>query len=273
MRSSAGVIAMGWGKGADVGVSHRTVRKRAVGTRERITAYLAEAGELFDANGMASTQLAAAVGYPGSSVAFAQLLSGMERSGLIERDVRGKRTYRIGLGPAQGGAARVVSGVRTASGIPGTARVSAADAAGPGMAGFDYDELARRLLVQVVRRLAATDAETSTLDRSAAGQSAPPDRPAPLDQLALQETVSGLKYELATAWTKHGKLAEENVRLREQLKAARRSLALAAEQVRRLPAGADLNSNEVLLLQRLLTADPAADGAEEPATEAPSLLG
>ena len=250
-----------------MGVSHRTVRKRAVGTRERITAYLAEAGELFDANGMASTQLAAAVGYPGSSVAFAQLLSGMERSGLIERDVRGKRTYRIGLGPAQGGAARVVSGVRTASGIPGTAGVSAADAAGPGMAGFDYDELARRLLVQVVRRLAATDAEASTLDRSAAGQPTPP------DQLALQETVSGLKYELATAWTKHGKLAEENVRLREQLKAAQRSLALAAEQVRRLPAGADLNSNEVMLLQRLLTADPALDGPEEPATEAPSLLG
>jgi hypothetical protein len=247
-----------------VGVSHRTVRKRAVGTRERITAYLAEAGELFDANGMASTQLAAAVGYPGSSVAFAQLLSGMERSGLIERDVRGKRTYRIGLGPAQGGAARVVPGVRTAAASPG---VSAAGAAGSGMAGFDYDELARRLLVQVVRRLAATDAEASTLDRSAAGQPAPP------DQLALQETVSGLKYELATAWTKHGKLAEENVRLREQLKAAQRSLALAAEQVRRLPAGADLNSNEVMLLQRLLTADPALDGAEEPASEAPSLLG
>jgi hypothetical protein len=246
-----------------VGVSHRTVRKRAVGTRERITAYLAEAGELFDANGMASTQLAAAVGYPGSSVAFAQLLSGMERSGLIERDVRGKRTYRIGLGPAQGGAARVVAGVRTASAIPGTAGASAADAAGPGMAGFDYDELARRLLVQVVRRLAATDAEASTLDRSAA------DQPAPPDQLALQETVSGLKYELATAWTKHGKLAEENVRLREQLKAAQRSLALAAEQVRRLPAGADLNSNEVMLLQRLLTADPALDGSD---AQAPDML-
>ena len=46
-----------------------------MGTRERIIAYLAETGELFDANGMASTQLAAAVGYPGSSVAFAQRLS------------------------------------------------------------------------------------------------------------------------------------------------------------------------------------------------------
>jgi hypothetical protein len=242
-----------------------------VGTRERIIAYLAETGELSDANGMASTQLAAAVGYPGSSVAFAQLLSGMERSGLIEREVRGKRTYRIGLGPARSGAARVASRVTTgvfAANAADAANVAdAADAAGPGTAGFDYDELARRLLVQVVRRLAATDAEASAPDRSAADQAAHP------DQLALQETVSGLKYELATAWTKHGKLAEENVRLREQLKAAQRSLALAAEQVRRLPAGADLNSHEVMLLQRLLMAEPAADGADEPAAEAPSLLG
>ena len=95
-----------------MGVGRKAVRKRAVGTRERIMAYLAEAGELYDANGMASTQLAAAVGYPGSSVAFAQLLSGMERSGLIAREVRGKRTYRIGLGPAR----------TTGPGINGTKR-------------------------------------------------------------------------------------------------------------------------------------------------------
>ena len=266
-----------------MGVGHKTVRRRAVGTRERIIAYLTEAGELFDANGMASTQLAAAVGYPGSSVAFAQLLSGMERSGLIEREVRGKRTYRIGLGPARAGAARVVSGVtpgiraasavpgtpgiRAASAVPGTPGISPVGTSGPGAAGFDYDELARRLLVQVVRRLAATDAEAGGLDRPAAGQPAAP------DLSALQETVSDLKYELAAAWSKHGKLAEENVRLRERLKAAERSLALAAEQVRRLPAGADLNSHEVMLLQRLLLAEPAADGADESAADAPSLLG
>jgi len=103
-----------------------------VGTRERIIAYLAEAGELYDANGMASTQLAAAVGYPGSSVAFAQLLSGMERSALIAREVRGKRTYRIGLGPA-----RVVSGVGAGAAVPGAPRVPAAGEAGSGGAGFD----------------------------------------------------------------------------------------------------------------------------------------
>ena len=94
----------------------------------------------------------------------------------------------------------------------------------------------------------------------------------------MQETVNGLEYELATAWTKHGKLAEENLRLREQLKAAQRSLALAAEQVRRLPAGTDLNDSEVVLLQRLLTSGPAPDdpdgrdGPDGPGAQTPDLL-
>jgi hypothetical protein len=257
-----------------VGVGHKAVRKRAVGTRERIIAYLTEAGELYDANGMASTQLAAAVGYPGSSVAFAQLLSGMERSGLIDREVRGKRTYRIRLGPTRtagpGGTVRAPG----LAGPPAGGSARAAGAGDAGAAGFDYDELARRLLVQVVRRLAATDAEASTPDGSATAEMpAAPDQPAPPDQLVLQEMVSGLEYELATAWTKHGKLAEENIRLREQLRAAQRSLALAAEQVRRLPTGTDLNESEVVVLRRLLTSAPAADSADDSGAEAPSLLG
>ena len=288
MRTSAGVIAMG--KGADVGVGRKTARKRAVGTREHIIAYLTEVNELCDANGMASTQLAAAVGYPGSSVAFAQLLSGMERSGLIEREVRGKRTYRINLGPAHaigaGGAARasgisgipevaMAVGVSGAAGVGGSGGVGGEVGSGIGAAGFDYDQLARRLLVQVVRRLAAAEPAASHQDRSAPDRLTPDrlapdpmasdplapdrlasdrlasDRSAP-DWLALQETVAGLEYELATAWSKHGKLAEENVRLREQLRAAERSLALAAERVRRLPASTDLDRSEVVLLQRLL---------------------
>ena len=251
-----------------------------MGTREHIIAYLTGVGELFDANGMASTQLAAAVGYPGSSVAFAQLLSGMERSGLIEREVRGKRTYRIRLG-AVSGHERGGAGADLGGGVPGGAAGGGAAFGGTGAAlggtgaafggtgaafggtaafgvaggaraagsgGFDYDELARRLLVQVVRRLAATEPDASHPERS-----------------ALEETVSGLEYELADAWTKHGKLAEENVRLREQLRAAQRSLALAAEQVGRLPVGTDLDSKEIGLLQRLLAvgaapADTARDG-------------
>jgi hypothetical protein len=240
-----------------------------VGTREHIIAYLTEVNELFEANGMASTQLAAAVGYPGSSVAFAQLLSGMERSGLIEREVRGKRTYRISLRPAHAigsGRAAGIPEVVMAVGVAGAGEVGSSI----GAAGLDYDELARRLLVQVVRRLAAAEPEASQLDRS------DPDR------LALQETVTGLEYELATAWTKHGKLAEENVRLREQLRAAQRSLALAAERVRRLPVSTGLDRSEVVLLQRLLAAGgtdslagPDGPGEAEDSgslQEAPSLL-
>jgi hypothetical protein len=216
-------------------------RKRAVGTREHIIAYLADSAELFDPGGMASTRLAAAVGYPGSSVAFAQLLSGMERSGLIERDVRGKRTYRIGLGSMAGadqaGADQAGEGSAVGS-VAGSTVGSTVDSA----AGFDYDELARRLLAQVVRRLAGTGfADTAV---------------AP-DLATLRETVAGLEYELADAWAKHGKLAEENVRLREQLRTAEQSLALARESLRRLPNAADLDSSEVLLLQRLLAGDAA----------------
>jgi len=256
-----------------VGVGRKTARKRAVGTREHIISYLTEVSELFDANGMASTRLAAAVGYPGSSVAFAQLLSGMERSGLIEREVRGKRTYRIRLGPvtiAGPATARLAGSFpgsvpRVASGPPGLTAAGGLPAAGT--AGFDYDELARRLLVQVVRRLAAADPETGQPD---AGQ---PDADQPADSSELQQTVTGLEYELATAWTKHGKLAEENVRLREQLSAAQRSLALAAERVRQVPVSTGLDSSEVVLLQRLLTAAEGADSTDDSGAETPSLAG
>ena len=256
-----------------MGVGRKTARKRAVGTREHIISYLTEVSELFDANGMASTRLAAAVGYPGSSVAFAQLLSGMERSGLIEREVRGKRTYRIRLGPvtiaSPGGPARIGGPFpgtvpRVASGPPGLAAAGGIPAAST--AGFDYDELARRLLVQVVRRLGAADSDAGQPET---GQ---PEM-GPADPSDLQQTVTGLEYELATAWTKHGKLAEENVRLREQLSAAQRSLALAAERVRKVPVSTGLDSSEVVLLQRLLTSAEAADSTDDSGAETPSLAG
>jgi hypothetical protein len=267
------MIAMGGERVLTVGVGKRAGRKRAVGTREHIIAYLTEVNELFDANGMASTQLAAAVGYPGSSVAFAQLLSGMERSGLIEREVRGKRTYRISLGLAHaiasGGAARAsgVSGIPDVAmtvGVGGAAGVGGAGGpggagglggvggpggfggagevgSGIGSVGFDYDELARRLLVQLVRRLAAAEPDGTTQ----------PEASEP-DPSVLRATVTGLEYELASAWAKQGELAEENVRLREELKAAQRSLALAAERMGKMPITTDLDSNEVVVLQRLL---------------------
>lgn len=226
-----------------MGDGKRVARKRATGTRENVVTYLAESGELYDKDGMASTRLAVAVGYPGSSVAFAQLLSGMERSGLIKREVRGKRTYRISLGDVDGGGpaprARSLRGD-----VPALAGVAG------GLAGreFDYDELARRLLIQVVRRLAAAEPESDLREPGSAGSPG-----------SFDETVADLEHELASAWTKHGRLAEENIRLREQLRSAQQSLAMARERVRRLPITSDLDSAEVVLLQRLLTPE-----SEEP---------
>jgi hypothetical protein len=114
--------------------------------------------EVADGTGMASTRLAEAVGYPGSSVAFAQLLSGMERDGLINRDVRGKRTYRITLsapsGPRRGvGAVPDEETSRPAGTVPFPAVV-------------DYDELADRVIMRLLRRVAElSPAELATLER------------------------------------------------------------------------------------------------------------
>jgi len=135
-----------------------TVRRRAVGTRDRIIAHLALVAEIADGGGMASTRLAEAVGYPGSSVAFAQLLSGMERDGLINREVRGKRTYRITLSapPAArlaGESARSGDGARPAVPVAFPAAI-------------DYDELADRVIKRLLRRLAELNpGELAMLER------------------------------------------------------------------------------------------------------------
>jgi hypothetical protein len=223
------------------------VRRRAVGTRERIIAHLAAIAEISDPAGMASTRLAEAVGYPGSSVAFAQLLSGMERDGLIAREVRGKRTYRIMLSgdaipapPAPESAPVYADGAEGTGDNPATESMRAADAATAAAesagAGFDYDELARRLLIQVVRRLAAT----------------------PTD---LEQTVAGLERELITAWTRHGTLTAENVRLREQLRETQRHLELLRQRSPRLEITDELDKTEVVVLERLLAPDADGEGA------------
>ena len=278
-----------------------TIRRRAVGTRDRIIAYLAAAGDIIGQTGMASTKLAEAVGYPGSSVAFAQLLSGMERDGLIVREVRGKRTYRITLpeGVAAARAAKAVSRapagaglasagladsetVRAVTAAGGPALPAAVAAGTPGAAGgFDYDELARRLLVQVLRKLASasvTGADLATVDavgalaERAADDRADDDRiqgeseaehAAREKTVVLQETVAGLERELATAWTRHGSLTAENAKLREQLSQAQRDLAL--ERTRRAPLSGELNQAEVVVLERLLdTPGEDAHKAEQP---------
>ena len=247
-------------------------RRRAVGTRDKVVSHLSAVTEVTDETGMASTRLAEAVGYPGSSVAFAQLLSGMERDGLIVREVRGKRTYRITL-TAQGrrrdkaGAAAPGSRKPRAVSAPvadggQAAEPTALPISGPGAGwlpdtlatgDFDYDELARRLLIQVVRRLAANPGETEQ------------PRTATRDQASLEETVAGLERELATAWTRHGTLTAENVKLRQQLREAQRNLEIA-QRARRLAITDELNRAEAVLLDRLLSPAPDTEGRQSGAS-------
>ena len=106
---------------------------------------------------------------------------------------------------------------------------------------FDYDELARRLLVQVVRRLAATPAD-------------------------LQQTVAALELELATAWSRHGTLTAENVRLREELVRTQRDLDSARDLNRKAAVSDDLSEAEVVLLEGLLTQEHNSEGQESGAT-------
>jgi hypothetical protein len=226
-------------------------RRRAVGTRDRVMSHLLMVGEVRDASGMASTALAEAIAYPGSSIAFAQLLSGMERSGLIEREIRGKRTYRISpaasaSAPARTGAApqrraRPVAG-------QGGARAAAAEG-GPGTTeDFDYDELARRLLLQVVQRLSTLPVEGAepAEDAGPVGVTADSD-------VSLARAVAGLEQKLASVRSNQQRLTEENAKLREQLRAAQESLAQAQERAAADPAAVRLDSAEIRLLERLLS--------------------
>jgi len=225
-------------------------RRRAVGTRDRVMSHLLMAGEVRDASGMASTVLAEAIGYPGSSIAFAQLLSGMERSGLIEREIRGKRTYRISpagaaVAPARAGAVpqhrdRPVAG-------RGGARAAAAEGGAGSGDEFDYDELARRLLLQVVQRLSTPPAQGPEPPAEAgAGEGADSD-------VSLARAVAGLEQKLASVRSKQRRLSEENAELREQLRAAQESLAQAQERAAADPAAVRLDSAEIRLLERLLS--------------------
>ncbi len=280
-------------------------RTRALGTRDRVLSCLAD-GEISDPKGMASTVLAEAVGYPGSSAAFAQLLSGMERSGLIEREIRGKRTYRIAATSTDRNEQAAPGSGRRRENAPGSGRDRAADVprsrrragargadsgvavpTGPGdqrtPAGeggrasdlvaaasqapdFDYDELARRLLVQVVRRLAVSPGDGPAPGHDAGGPEQPGGGPAePAPEADLQQTVAGLEQKLASVRSRQRRLTAENAKLREQLQAAQRSLAQAEERASAAQVAGQLGSPELQLLERLLSATQDQPGPQEEA--------
>jgi hypothetical protein len=123
-----------------------TVRDRTA--RSRIREYLAEHGPIVDPSGRATAVLKDAIGYEGSPVAFIQLVTAMDKSSEIVREIHGKRTYRIS-GMGSGTAAAPSRRGRTV-----THSAAPALAAHPGTGSHldvDYDELARALLRETWR--------------------------------------------------------------------------------------------------------------------------
>ncbi len=227
---------------------------KAVGTRDRVVAWLSAHGNVNDPTGMASTVLSQHVGYPGSSVAFAQLLAGMERSGLIARHVRGRRTYRVDL--TEAGRERA-AGAPTGAAAVGVDTDRRADVDTDRRADVDMDALAHRLLRQVARRLAVTgELEAGGAARQNGNTPGTAD---PWE--ALDTRFASLEAELARVRSARLALQAENDELRGQLERIRSNLGLEVERPARtrvsLPPPV-IDNQEIALLRKLLS--PSGSG-------------
>jgi hypothetical protein len=122
--------------------------------RTRIRQFLATSGPIVDPSGYATSVLKDAVGYAGSSVAFIQLIAAMDREGEIQREIVGKRTYRIeGIGvpvtPSHGAALPPAQAQAAATGQP--------------VVELDYKRLAQALVAELLAATAEARAVTGTV--------------------------------------------------------------------------------------------------------------
>ena len=107
--------------------------------RNRIVEYLKSHGTVEDSSGKATSTLKQAISYEGSDAAFTQVVAAMAKAGMLKRQIRGKRTYRISYDS-------------TSEANGSTMPVSNEP--------LDYDELAAALLAQATAA-AGTPADTS----------------------------------------------------------------------------------------------------------------
>ncbi len=156
-------------------------------SRDRILAYLqAQGGSITSEEGRGLTQaIASAAGYTDLSV-LNGMLSRLEREGMIQRDIRGRRTYRIALAGAAGARRRATGARRSAASSRRGERAASAPGRPPGVAP-ETEETVRRLDQDVTRlaaRLARLEAEVADMDRMVAraeqaSRAQPPQPPAP----------------------------------------------------------------------------------------------
>jgi hypothetical protein len=169
--------------------------------RNRIVRYLADHGAVEDSSGKATSVLKKAIDYEGTDAGFTQVVAAMAKAGLLTRQIKGKRTYRISHS-ANGVAAH------------GVGATSAAET-GP----LDYDELAAALLAQVTRA-AAVPTDTSESASWARRR---------LEQLEARN--ASLQRDVARANAEAEAVAAERDILQSQLEAAQHNLSLLTDRL------------------------------------------
>jgi hypothetical protein len=169
--------------------------------RNRIVRYLADHGAVEDSSGKATSVLKKAIDYEGTDAGFTQVVAAMAKAGLLTRQIKGKRTYRISHS-ANGAAAH------------GTGATGAAET-GP----LDYDELAAALLAQVTRA-AAVPSDTSESASWARRR---------LEQLEARN--ASLQRDVARANAEAEAVAAERDILQNQLEAAQHNLSLLTDRL------------------------------------------
>jgi hypothetical protein len=178
--------------------------------RNRIVEYLTQQGGIEDSSGRATSVLKQAISYEGTDAAFTQVVAAMAKAGVLNRQIRGKRTYRITYN-AKGAAQAAASSSMAVGGD------------GP----MDYDELAAALLAQVARAAAAPSdtSEAATWARRR------------LEQLEARN--ASLQRDIARANAEAESIAAERDALKAQLEAAQHNLSLLTERLQepRRPQG------------------------------------
>jgi len=171
-------------------------------TRQQVAEYLTQHGPLEDAKGRATAKLMEALGYDGPAANFAQLISNMDRSGQLTREVRGKRTYRI--------AAATSDLVVRLDDRPDEIET----------AEMDYDKVASALLIQVVQNL-TKGPRNGEKDGSWSRRRIE----------RLERRISELERELSLSKVESKTLAAERDELRQRLEHSEGNLELLTERL------------------------------------------
>jgi len=207
--------------------------------RNRIIEHLTQHGGVEDSSGRATSVLKQAISYEGSDAAFTQVVAAMAKSGVLNRQIRGKRTYRI---------------TYNAKGAEKASRGPAVSLNGDGP--MDYDELAAALLAQVARAAAAPSdtSEAATWARRR------------LEQLEARNAA--LQRDIARANAETESIAAERDALKDQLEAAQHNLSLLTERLQepRRPQGRAaerLAPDDQALLHQLRHRRPAKPTSSE----------